>query len=192
MSEKARRITKSFVIEEDIFRALEYEAEREGTSVNALLNSVLGKWAIFYRFTEREGCSVIVSHTGDFIMDEISEEKWTEEYKNIMLNTIPAMMLEANLKMDLTTVVKVVFEKALLYANAYQGFNYFVDDEGYLTLVFRHKRDIKNSRVMGNAFSVFIQEKLNLPNTLQVSKYNVIIKILARNLPELDMLMAIR
>ena len=52
---KKRKVRHSFSIEEEWFKVLKEEAEREGISANAFLNKILKDYAQIYRFSKRFG-----------------------------------------------------------------------------------------------------------------------------------------
>lgn len=185
-SPHTKKTSKSFVIEDDILKLIEAEAQKNNISTNSQINAILAKWAFFYRAAEKEECATIASSTREFIIKEIDEQKWIEEYTSVLINTIPAILLESNMKINILTIVKMVFERSLLYSRAYQGFTYFLDDEGYLTLAFRHNSGLKYSRIIGNAYSAFFTEVLRMPNSLEVSERLAKIKVLLRNTKEIN------
>ena len=55
LPEKRRTVSRAFRIDEEWFKVLNEEAEREGLSTNASLNKILKDYAQVYRFSKRFG-----------------------------------------------------------------------------------------------------------------------------------------
>ncbi len=175
-SNKKSNIT--LAIDTEIVNMLKNIAEGEGLSINSKINSILWKYISFYKYVEQDSSMIIPSRSVNFIIENIDEEKWIQEYCDALDEVVPFFFLELKTVHTLENTLKVVFDRLLVYAGAYKGYSCKVDNDGYLNLVFRHDYGIKWSRILSAAYTWFIQKTLNHPAyTLNVAEKWFAIKL---------------
>lgn len=177
----AKRNKKSNVtlaIDAEIQNMLKNIADGEGLSINSKVNSILWKYISFYKYIEQDNSLVIPSRSVNFFIENIDEEKWIQEYSDMLEETVPFFILELKSAQTLDNTLKVVFDRLLAYGGSYKGFSCHADKDGSMNLVFRHDYGIKWSRILSAVYTRFIQNTLNHPAySLKVAEKWFAIKI---------------
>src|ERR671919_2988767 len=91
-SNKKSNIT--LAIDTEIQNILKNIAEGEGLSVNSKINSILWKYISFYKYVEQDNSLVIPSRSVNFFVENIDEEKWIQEYSDMLKETVPFFFLQ--------------------------------------------------------------------------------------------------
>jgi hypothetical protein len=175
------KTTITLAVDRDVLHAIREDAENQGVSINYKINSILSKFVLFYRMIELDESHIIASRTASFVLDNIDEDKWVEEYNAVIMDLVPALMLENKVMVTLENIINYLFRQVLLYCGPYKGFSCHEDKDGHLNLVFRHNKNIKWSRIMGKVYSNLLEKKLNYHTDLEVSVSSATIKILEKN-----------
>jgi hypothetical protein len=68
-----------------------------------------------------------------------------------------------------------------MYAGAYQNFSYYKDEEGHLSLVFKHNFGIKWSRIISSAYCHCIEKTLTYHTAVTILPSIVTIKVLEKS-----------
>jgi hypothetical protein len=160
-SKKKSNITLS--IDTEIQNKIKNIAEGEGLSINSKINSVLWKYITFYKYVEQDDSLIIPSRSVRFFIENIDEDKWIEEYSEMLDEIVPFFFLELKTAQTLENTLKVVFDRLLAYGGSYKGYSCHVDKDGNMNLVFRHGYGIKWSRILSAVYIRFIQKTLNEP-----------------------------
>jgi hypothetical protein len=88
----AKSIKKSNItlaIDTEILNMLKNIAEGEGLSINSKINSILWKYITFYKYVEQDSSLVIPSRSVHFFIENIDEDKWIEEYSDMLNEIVP-------------------------------------------------------------------------------------------------------
>ena len=160
----AKRNKKSNItlsIDAEIQNTLRNIAEAEGLSINSKINSILWKYITFYKYVEQDSSLIIPSRSVRFFIENIDEDKWIEEYSEMLDETVPFFFLELKTAQTLENTLKFVFDRLLAYGGSYKGYSCRVDKDGNMNLVFRHGYGIKWSRILSAVYAQFIQKTLN-------------------------------
>ena len=177
-SKKSKKSNIILSIDTEIGHVLQNIAEGEGLSMNSKINSILWKNISFYKYIEQDGSMIIPSRLVNFFIENISEEKWIQEYSDTLEEIVPFFFLELKTPQTLQNTLKVVFDRLLAYGGSYKGYSCHEDNDGYLNLIFRHEYGIKWSRILSTVYTRFIQNTLNHPAyTLNVAEKWFAIKI---------------
>jgi hypothetical protein len=160
-STKKSNIT--LAIDSEIQGTLKNIAEGEGLSINSKINSILWKYVTFYKYVEQDNSLIIPSRSVHFFIENIDEDKWIEEYSQMLDEIVPFFFLELKTAQTLENTLKVVFDRLLAYGGSYKGSSCHVDKDGHMNLVFRHEYGIRWSRILSAVYTRFIQKTLNQP-----------------------------
>jgi hypothetical protein len=153
----------TLAIDTEILNMLKNIAEGEGLSINSKINSILWKYITFYKYVEQDSSLVIPSRSVHFFIENIDEDKWIEEYSDMLNEIVPFFFLELKTPPTLENTLKVVFDRLLAYGGSYKGYSSHLDNDGCLNLVFRHENGVKWSRILSTIYTRFIQKTLNQP-----------------------------
>jgi hypothetical protein len=162
----AKSIKKSNItlaIDTEILNMLKNIAEGEGLSINSKINSILWKYITFYKYVEQDSSLVIPSRSVHFFIENIDEDKWIEEYSDMLNEIVPFFFLELKTPPTLENTLKVVFDRLLSYGGSYKGYSCQGEKDGNMSLVFRHEYGIKWSRILSAVYTRFIEKTLNQP-----------------------------
>jgi hypothetical protein len=165
-SHYGKRFKKSNItlaVDSAIQNILKNIAEGEGLSINSKINSILWKYVTFYRYVEQDGSLIIPCRSVPFFIENIDEDKWIEEYSDMLEEIVPFFFLELKTAQTLDNTLKVVFDRLLAYGGSYKGYSCHVDKDGNINLVFRHEYGIKWSRILSAVYTRFVQKTLNQP-----------------------------
>jgi hypothetical protein len=162
-SKKRKKSNITLSIDSEIANVLKDIAESEGLSMNSKINSILWKYISFYKYIEQDGSMIIPSRSVNFFIENISEEKWIQEYSDTLEEIVPFFFLELKTPQTLENTLKVVFDRLLAYGGSYKGYSCRSDKDGNMNLVFQHEYGIKWSRILSAVYTWFIQKTLNQP-----------------------------
>jgi hypothetical protein len=180
----AKRVKKSNItlaIDSEIQNTLKNIAEGEGLSINSKINSILWKHITFYKYVEQDSSLIIPSRSVRFFIENIDEDKWIEEYSEMLDEIVPFFFLELKTAQTLENTLKVVFDRLLAYGGSYKGYSCHMDKDGNMNLVFRHGYGIKWSRILSAVYTGFINNTLNhLAYPLNIAEKWFAIKIAER------------
>jgi hypothetical protein len=137
-SSKSKKETITFSLEQDVLQEIRKDAQRQGLSINSIVNNILRKYVFFFKYAEYDQPILIPNKSFQVILNDIDETKQIEEYKAILTDLIPAIFMQEKIPFSFDNWIKYVFGSMLMYAGAYQNFSYHKDEEGHLCLVFKH------------------------------------------------------
>ena len=86
-SNKKSNIT--LAIDSEIQLKLKDIAEAEGLSINSKINSILWKYISFYKYVEQDSSLIVPSGSVNFLIENIDEDKWIEEYSEMLEEIVP-------------------------------------------------------------------------------------------------------
>jgi hypothetical protein len=182
--EKASRRTPiTLALDDRILTEIKQSAQQSGESINSKVNNILTKYAYFDRYTEQEsalnlpGKDIVTT-----VLDNIEENKLIEEYKTIILDAIPSDLLQKKVNLNLENCIKYVFDGECIQGGSYQKFSYYRDNDGYLSLEFKHIYPTKWSRIIGAAFVYLIETFLGYRSTLIILSDGLVLKIADKNI----------
>jgi hypothetical protein len=183
----------TLAIDTEIVNTVKDIAEGEALSINSKINSILWKYIIFYKYVEQDGSLIIPSRSVNFFIESIDEEKWIQEYGEMLKEIVPFFFLELKAAQTLENTLKLVFDRLLVYGGSYKGYSCRVDNDGYTNLVFRHEYGTKWSRILSTVYTRFIERTLNQPAyTLNVAETWFAIRLSERTEKLDENLMALR
>jgi len=145
---KDSTVTRTVRINEAYDEVLRYEADRQGVSVNTLVDRILRKYTVSYRFFENLGAVTISPHTFSELLSTLEEG----EIRAIASSTGVERPKELILKRGLP----LTYENAVWYITELLG-----DNSGWFRTTYyeRKERDIihlSHNQVEG--WSIFIEE----------------------------------
>ena len=168
-------------------------AEGEGLSINSKINSILWKYITFYKYVEQDSSLITPSRSVHFFIENIDEDKWIEEYSDMLEEIVPFFFLELKTAQTLENILKVVFDRLLAYGGSYKGYSCHGDKDGNMNLVFQHQYGIKWSRILSAVYTRFIQKTLNKPAfPINITETWFAIRLSERTENSDDNLMALR
>lgn len=180
-SASSKKTTITLALDDFIVKELRKEAERDKSSINSKVNSILEKYLGFYKYVELLH-SVIIPQTQMQKMLEIMDEvKLTEIMKTYGNANVLSVFTNMGVSPTLTGLIKYHFSRSILWSGPYDAFNYYIDNEGYPCLVFEHKFGIKWSRILAETTSEMIRLILGCPIERKVMPSTLVIRIMDRD-----------
>jgi len=176
-SQSKKRSKISLSLDYPILEEIRKDAETQGISINASINTILTKYAIFYRYSEEHESIVILDSIVPDYLDMIDEKEFLKLLNQFAIEIMPAIFRQNDILMSLDNVIKYCFQNIALWAGMYTSFRHFKDSSQKLHLVFEHKYGAKWSRIIGDSFCYFIETMLSYPTKLQILQNSVIIKV---------------
>jgi hypothetical protein len=163
LARSSKKSNITLAIDTDIQNTVKNTAESEGLSINSKINSILWKYINFYKYVEQDSSLIIPSTSVRFFIENIDEDKWVEQYSNMLDEIVPFFFLELKTMQTLETTLKVVFDRLLQYGGSYKGYSCHGDKDGNMNLVFQHEYGTKWSRILSTVYTRYIQKTLNQP-----------------------------
>ena len=145
---KDSTVTRTVRIDEAYDDVLRYEADRHGISVNTLVDRILRRYSVSYRFFENLGAVTISPHTFSDLLSILEEE----EIRAIARSTGVERPKELILKRGLP----LTYENAVWYVTELLG-----DNSGWFRTMYyeREERDIIHlSHNQVEEWSIFLEE----------------------------------
>ena len=165
-------------VDTSILKEIKKQAGSDGLSINAKINQILSKYALFYTHVEKQE-SVIMPHK-DFqsILNDVDENKFVQNLQKNNLDLIPGIFLERGIPFTFDNVIKIVFEIIGRFSGIYSTFTHRKEKDGSTMLIFSHGFDLKWSHILAITFSNFIKIHLNLDSEYQMMPSTVMIQVL--------------
>ena len=165
-------------VDSSVLGEIRKQAESDGLSINAKINSILSKYALFYSQAEKQESVIMPQRDFQSMLNDIDENKFVENLQKNNLDLIPGIFLERGIPFTFDNVIRIVFEIIGRFSGIYSTFTHRKEKDGSTMLIFSHGFDLKWSHILAITFSNFIKTHLNLDSEYQVMPSTVIIKVL--------------
>jgi hypothetical protein len=178
LKEKRKTVGRSFRIDEEWIRVLNEEAEKQGISVNSLLNRLLQQYS-FLRYMLRYGAITLTRKGFYAILESCPEDNIRENARNagstIARDLLLTMGAQPNYKF-LVSLYKKLFSE---FAGWFECDHHIRRDKEFFHL--RHDLGIKWSIYLAEAASEMFKSVLNKEVTTEISNSSVTITINRQN-----------
>ena len=175
---KRKTVGRSFRIDEEWLRVLHDEAEKQGISVNAILNRLLQKYA-YLRYMLRYGAITITSKGFSAILESCPEDKIKENGRNAGLNIARDVLLTMGVTPNYDFVILLVKKILSEFAGWFEYDHHVKRDKEILHL--RHDLgrnwSIYVSEVTNAAFGSILKKDVSIEH----SEYSVTVTIKKQN-----------
>jgi hypothetical protein len=136
-------VPTTFRIDADIFKAVSSLADKENTSVNAVVNRALRRYVEWEVFAEKFGLLSVTSGTITRLFNMMTDKEAREMGENYGSSLAPELITFWFKKFDFPTVLIALDLLGTRYGRLFQ-FDYVFDGNKY-TLFLRHERGMKHS-----------------------------------------------
>lgn len=178
-NQKKKNITLS--VDEQIVQDIRSEASELNQSLNVRMNEILRKHVKFYRMAELNGAAVIHPILVQFMIGEIDESKFIEQWKELGNSFVEGYFTQKRIPFTFDNFIKYHLEELAIYAGVIKRVSKYVDEyDGKTCLFLLHGYDSKWSRIIGAAYSAQIEKFLNVHTTLRTFPDSVEIKIVEK------------
>lgn len=164
-------------VDNKIFNEIKKDAENQGQSINALLNTMLTKYVFLYRPAEEQEGFLVPHKFFSGLLEYIPEDKLIELIHNDGFEAIRSVFVQGGIPFTIENMITYFFERIALWAGTYYKFRNYYDEDGYLCLAFEHSYGIKWSRAIGAALCTIIKEILNHNAENKVSTTTILIRV---------------
>jgi hypothetical protein len=178
LNEKRKTVGRSFRIDEEWLNVLNDEAEREGISVNALLNRILQKYS-YIRYMLRYGAITLTRKGFSAILESCSEDKVRENGRNAGSTLVRDLLLTMGVTPSYSFVVLLVKKILSEFAGWFECDHHVKRDKEILHL--RHDLGIKWSIYLSGVASGTFNSILNKEVAIELSDSSVTITIPKQN-----------
>jgi len=149
-------------IDNKMISRLKNDAETQGLSVNAKVNSILSKYMLFYKRAEEQKFVTIPSKVYASMLEEFDDEKAHKLIHDTVSAMMPSVFIQNNIPVTLDNLIKYSFQSISLWSGVYNHFNFYKNANGDLSLIFEHNFGERWSKVLGISFSNLINAMLGL------------------------------
>lgn len=170
---RPKKTNVTLAVDSQIVDELKKEADLFGISLNTKIGGILSKHVTFYRYTEKQECSIVPSTIWGTIVDLV-EDKKLDKILEQEISSLYTILLQNNTLMTLQNCVKYCFEGICLWSGMYCSVRTF-EEKTQITLIFEHKFGLKWSRALGEAFVKLIS--MMHPRLAKFEAYSNTLKI---------------
>ena len=174
LNEKRKTVGRSFRIAEEWLDVLNEEAERQGISVNALLNRLLQQYA-YIRYMLRYGAITVTSKGFSAILESCPEDKVRENGRNAGSSIARDVLLTMGVTPSYSFVILLVKKILSEFAGWFECDHHVKRDKEILH--FRHRLGIMWSVYLEAAASEMFSSVLGKKVTTEISDSSVTITI---------------
>ncbi|MHC3129585.1 MAG: hypothetical protein IBV52_05860 [Candidatus Bathyarchaeota archaeon] len=178
LNRKRKTVGRSFRIAKEWLDVLTEEAEKQGISVNSLLNRLLQQYA-YLRYMLRYGAITLTSKGFSSLLECCPEDKIREKGRNAGSTITRDMLLTMGVTPDYGFVILLVKKILSEFAGWFECDHHVKQDKEILH--FRHDLGIKWSIYVEAAASEMFKSVLNEEVTTEISDSSVTITIYRQN-----------
>jgi len=178
LNEKRKTVGRSFRIDEEWLKVLNEEAEKQGISVNALLNRLLQQYA-YLRYMLRYGAITLTRKGFSAILESCPEDKVRENGRNAGSTLTRDLLLTMGVTPDYNFVVLLVKKILSDFAGWFECDHHIKRDQEILHL--RHDLGINWSIYLSGVASGTFDSILNKEVAIEFSDSSVTITIPKQN-----------
>jgi len=178
LNKKRKTIGRSFRIDEKWIKVLNEEAEKQGISVNSLMNRLLQQYA-YIRYMLRYGAITLTRKGFSALLECCPEDKVREKGRKAGLEITRDMLLTMGAAQDYNFVILLVKKILSEFAGWFECDHHIKPDREILH--FRHDLGIKWSIYVEGAASATFNSVLGKKVTTEISDSSVTITIYRQN-----------
>ena len=178
LNRKRKTVGRSFRIDEEWLNVLNEEAEKQGVSVNSLLNRILQQYA-YIRYMLRYGAITLTRKGFSGILECCPEDKVRENGRNAGSTITRDILLTMGVTPNYSFVILLVKKILSEFAGWFECDHHVKRDKEILN--FRHDLGIKWSIYLEAAASEMFNSILNKGVTTEISDSSVTITIPRQN-----------
>ncbi len=165
-------------LDSQVIKQLKNDAEIQGLSVNAKVNSILSKYLFYYKLVEEQQAVTVSQKAYARIIDELDEDKFRQLVNLSASETVPSLFIHNNIPFTMDNLIKYCFQSSLMWSGAYCNFHFYKDgNDAPLCLVFEHRFGLKWSKILGESFSKLISDMLNLDSDFTATPNTLLIRV---------------
>lgn len=169
----AKSIT--LALDSQIVDVIKREAVSEGRSLNAKVNEILSRHAIFYKHALLQESVFIPREIYAQILEIVDEEKNLELLMRALKEVMPSVYSHNNVRLSTDDLVQFLGTFTPM-TGMISSFRYYHDDES-LRLVFEHKYGPKWSRILATALTSMIRAFVSSEPEVKVMPYTIVVGI---------------
>ena len=178
LNEKRKTVGRSFRIDEEWLKVLNDEAEREGISVNSLMNRILQKYA-HIRYMLRYGAITVTRKGFSNILESCPEDKVRENGRNAGSTLVRDLLLTMGVTPSYSFVILLVKKILSEFAGWFECDHHIKRDNEILHL--RHDLGINWSIYLSGVATGTFNSILNKEVAIEYSDSSVTITIPRQN-----------
>jgi hypothetical protein len=177
-----RKTTITFSIDSDLIDYVEKESKAKGTSLNALMNSIITKYIFFHKPGQEVGIQFIPKKSFLFLINRVDELEHAKHIEDHLYEFIQVYLHDRKLPLTLENVMNCFFEEIAIGSGAIDSITHYVNAEGNTIIVFKHSYEIKWSNTNCIVYKNLFERLLNLHIECEPLPNSIIVKILEKNI----------
>ena len=151
-------------------------ADSKGLSMNALINEVLTKNILFYRYVSEHDSMTIPSTIYSDMINMLPKKILVDMVSKTISEMIQSLFANNNVSYTMDNMIEFYFESVGLWSGLYNIFKRY-NDMGVTNLVFEHKYGIKWSEILAQSISSVMKGTLNLSSQHKILPRVVILQV---------------
>lgn len=177
--EKSRKKTNVTIsVDSPLITEIKKEAESLNTSLNSRLNTILTEYVMFYRNVSNSKSLVMPRALQMKLLEKLDEEDILDAFIGEGAGGAFAILKHHNIPLTKENYVKYVVEMIARITGQFNFCSHYIDQEGYLTIVFDHIFGEKWSHVLGKGHSHLIEKYLGISTQVTYLPDTVTIRLL--------------
>jgi hypothetical protein len=174
-----KKVTITLSIDDAVLQMIRGDAERDRMSINAKVNNILSRYTACYKHAEKDQSLIVPSVIMREILNEIDEQVILKEYRDIIFDSIPSILLENMISpLTLENWISHACNTTMVFAGLIESLSVNKDKDGLLSLVFIHSYGIKWSRILDTIVSQYMNDILKQRTISTILPNSIVIRIL--------------
>lgn len=142
----------TLALDKIILEEIRKDADIQGLSVNAKINSVLSDYVMFDRYYHEKGAVILEPRIFEFLLEAVDESRFLEMWRLVNSEIVPSIFMRYNIPYTVDNVVKYAFDKIGTRVGILSSVAHFKESDRH-KIVIEHKFGMKWSRILATAYT---------------------------------------
>ena len=175
-SSQRKKPNITIISDAKILNELKKWADSKGLSMNALINEVLTKNILFYRYVSEHESMIIPSTICSDMINILPEKTLVNLVSKTISEMVQSIFANNNISYTVDNMTEFYFESVGLWSGLYNIFKRYSDRDS-TNLIFEHKYGIKWSEILAQSISNLLKETLNLSSQHKILPRVVVLQV---------------
>ena len=132
---EGRKVTVSLALDAAVVEKIKRQASTLNQSFNTRVNAILEKYVNYFSIVEMEHPAILTRSQHQFFVDEINEEKYTNQLKRMGIEVIHAMFVQTGMANTLDNFIRFVFEGLCVNGGSIRTIRRYIDEDDGMSIL---------------------------------------------------------
>lgn len=162
MKPSSKKPNITIITDAKVLNEIKEWAKAKGLSMNGLINEILAKNTLFFKYVDEHDCMIIPATVYKDVMESLPEKNLADMISRTAHEMVQSIFAHNNISYTMNNMIQYYFETIGQWSGLYDTFKHY-DDMGVTNLIFEHKYDTKWSKVLSHAMSDLLEKLLDTP-----------------------------